>query len=257
MRRRIERLALLGFLAGGAAFMLRGPLREARWQIQAAAELLWLPASAPPAGAPVPVRIAHAGGAWRGLRYTNALEALDHNYARGARWFEMDFLRDRGGDFWAVHDWDDVPRDNASFRVARLDDVLGWFGRHADARLITDTKGDNGALLPRLASAPADVRARIHPQIYRFGEYPLARSAGFAAPIFTTYRSQYPWWALRRFVRGHRVLAVTVTREQARDAYAALGGTVPLLTHTVNDTAEAAHLLAAGIAGIYTDELLP
>jgi len=257
MRRRIERLALLGFLAGGAAFVLRGPLREARWQIQAAAELLWLPASAPPARAPVPVRIAHAGGAWLGLRYTNALEALDHNYARGARWFEMDFLSDASGEFWAVHSWGEKPKATAPFRVPRMEDVLGWFGRHGDARLITDTKGDNRALLHKLTSAPPDVRARIHPQIYRFGEYPLARSGAFAAPIFTTYRSAYPWWALRRFVRGHPVLAVTVTREQARDACAALRGTVPLLTHTVNDTAEAAHLLQTGNAGIYTDELLP
>jgi hypothetical protein len=147
----------------------------------------------------------------------------------------MDFLSDAQGDWWAVHDWGEVRPTGAPFRVAKMGEVLGWFGEHSEARLITDTKGDNRALLRKLESASAELRARIHPQIYRLGEYPLARSGGFAAPIFTTYRSQYPWWVLGRFVNRHPVLAVTVTREQARDACAALAGKVPLLTHTVND----------------------
>jgi hypothetical protein len=36
-----------------------------------------------------------------------------------------------------------------------------------------------------------------------------------------------------------------------------LAGQVPLLSHTVNDAAEEARLLRAGISGIYTDDLLP
>ena len=112
-------------------------------------------------------------------------------------------------------------------------------------------------MLQKLASAPSDVRTRIHPQIYRFGEYPLARSAGFAAPIFTTYRSAYPRWVLRRFAGRATLLAVTVTRAEAERVCAVLCGEVPVLTHTVNDPADAERLKRAGIAGIYTDELLP
>jgi hypothetical protein len=41
------------------------------------------------------------------------------------------------------------------------------------------------------------------------------------------------------------------------DACRALSGRVPLLTHTVNDAAEEARLVRTGIAGIYTDDLLP
>jgi|GraSoiStandDraft_4_1057263.scaffolds.fasta_scaffold94848_2 hypothetical protein len=258
MRRRAERAFLLAVLLAGAGWILREPLRATRWQMQGAAELIWISPALPlPRAAAVPVHVAHAGGAYRGFHYTNALEALNYNYARGARWFEMDFLTDARGDWWAVHDWSGVRPASAPFRVVKMGDVLGWFVEHPDARLITDTKGDNRALLRKLQSAPAELRARVHPQIYRFREYPLARSAGFAAPIFTTYRSAYPWWVIGRFVRRHPVLAVTVTREQARDACAALSGTVPILTHTVNDSAEAAHLMQAGIAGIYTDELLP
>lgn len=256
MRRRAERALLLAVLVAGAAWMLRKPLREARWHAQGALEMFWLPAAAG-ALAPVvpPLHVAHAGGSVGGLHYTNAEEALEENYARGARWFEMDFLDDRGGRWWAVHEWGEArhPRHPPM----TLQGVLAWFAAHPEARLVTDTKGDNRALLQSLGSAPPALRARIHPQIYRLSEYGQARALGLAAPIFTTYRSEYPWWVLARFVRRCPVLAVAVTRAQVREACEALCGQVPLLTHTVNDPAEAARLLKSGIAGVYTDELLP
>jgi hypothetical protein len=255
MRRRVERALLLALAVAAAGWALRKPLRQARWHAQGALELMWLPPASASANVPPPPRIAHAGGSLGGLRYTNAEEALEQNYARGARWFEIDFLDDGAGRWWAVHDW----REGREARLRRLtlEEVLRWFEGHPDARLISDTKGDNRVLLDRLGSAPAPVRARIHPQIYRIGEYGQARARGLGAPIFTTYRSAYPWPVLERFVRAHPLLAVTVTRAEAPEACAALRGRVPLLTHTVNDPAEAASLIGAGIAGIYTDELLP
>ena len=275
MRRRVERALLLAILVVAAGWALRPALRVARWSVQGAWELIWLPSPPPALRVEAPVRIAHAGGALGALRYTNALEALEQNHARGVRWFEMDLLPDSQGEWWAVHDWQQahellgVPLDaagrglprgqppGAPFRLPSLEQVLVWFGRHGDARLITDTKGDNAILLQRLGSAPQPVRERIHPQIYRLEEYGPAREGGFAAPIFTTYRSGYPWWVLRRFAGRASLLALTVTRAEAMEACAALCGRVPLLTHTINDPAEAAALMTAGIAGVYTDELLP
>jgi len=256
MRLRIERALPLAFLLAIAVWAFRDPLRAARWHLQGEAELFLVPAQSAPASVPVPRAIAHAGGAWRGLTYTNSLEALDYNYARGARWFEMDFSKDAHGSWWAVHEWKDV-QTGSPFQLATVDQVLGWFAGHPDTCLITDTKDDNPALLSRLASAPADLRSRIHPQIYRIPEYSRARSGGFGAPIFTTYRSRYPWSVLDRFARLHPLLALTVTLDQVPAASRALSGRVPLLTHTVNDPAEAARLRKAGIAGIYTDDLLP
>jgi glycerophosphoryl diester phosphodiesterase len=224
---------------------------------------------------PAPARIAHAAGSLRGLSYTNSLEALEHHYGRGVRWFELDFSRDAHGAWWAVHEWSEVrqrlgiPLDpggrglperqppGGAFQLASLERVLGWFGDHPDARLVTDTKDDSRALLRGLEAAPPGLRARIHPQVYWISEYPLARAGGFGAPIFTTYRTRYPWWIIARFARRSPLLAVTVTRDEAAEACRALSGQVPLLTHTINDPAEAARLAAAGIAGVYTDDLLP
>ncbi len=275
MRRRVERALLLAILVVATGWALRPALRSARWMVQGTWELTRLPPAPPALHIAAPARIAHAGGALGALRYTNALEALDQNYARGVRWFEMDFLPDSDGEWWAVHDWQQahqvagVPLDaigrglprgqpaDTPFRVPTLDQVLVWFGRHGDARLITDTKGENAILLRRLGAAPQPLREHIHPQIYRLDEYGPARAGGFAAPIFTTYRSGYPWWILRRFAGRASLLALTVTRAEVMEACAALCGQVPLLTHTINDPAEAAALGAEGIAGVYTDELLP
>ncbi len=255
MRRRVEIALAIAVVAAAGAWPLRAQLRAAAWAVRGAWELAWLPPFPPLPAEKPPARVAHAGGALGGMRYTNAVEALDANYARGARWFELDFLAGADGEFWAVHEWADVA--GAPFRISRLQEMAAWFGGHPDARLITDTKGEDGALLRRLAAEPAALRARIHPQIYRIREYAEARAGGFGAPIFTTYRSAYPWWILRRFVREQALLAVTVTVPEAPDACTALCGTVALLTHTVNDPSEAESLLRSGIAGVYTDDLLP
>jgi len=275
MRRRVELALIATIVALGAAFVFRGPLRSAAWGLRGAWETVALPSLPAPAASAVPAHIAHAGGSLRGMTYTNALEALEQNFARGTRWFEVDFLGAADGGVWAVHDWHEahdrlgIPLDSnglglaheqpssAPYRIASLEETLAWFAAHPEARMITDTKGDNLALLSRLATESPELRARIHPQIYFIGEYAQARDGGFGAPIFTTYRSQYPWWTLHRFVRGHRVLAVTVTLAETQEACAALCGTVPLLTHTVNDRSEEEALMRAGIAGVYTDELLP
>jgi glycerophosphoryl diester phosphodiesterase len=275
MHRRLERAFLLSLLLAGAAWVFRGPLKASRWYLQGRMELVLLSPFPAPASVPVPRRIAHAGGAYHGLAYTNAREALEDNYARGARWFEMDFSRDAHGSWWAVHDWEEahrrlgIPLDRhglgrpeqqpagAPFRLVDLEGVLAWLGGHPEARLVTDTKDDNAILLQRLQSAVPGLRSRIHPQIYRIPEYALARSGGFGAPIFTTYRSRYPWSVLGRFARRGPLLALTVTLDEVPDACRALSGRVPLLTHTVNDAAEEARLVRTGIAGIYTDDLLP
>jgi hypothetical protein len=256
MRPRPERAVLLavGVLVGLVAVLaIRSRAGSVRWTLRGLVELQRLPPAAPLHPPPAPQRIAHGAGALDGRPTPNSLEALERNHARGVRWFEVDFLPDANGAWWAVHDWG----QSAALRPPRLAEVLDWFGRHPDARLVTDTKGDSATLLRELAAVAPELRARIHPQLYRFEEYTAARAAGFGAPIFTTYRSAYPWWLVCRFVERAPLLAVTVTRDQVRDGCAALCGKVPLLTHTVNDSAEAAALARAGLAGVYTDDLLP
>lgn len=132
--------------------------------------------------------IAHAGGLVKGRKYTNTLEALDRNYARGFRKFELDIIRTSDGHFVAAHDWPfwknlsghegELP---PTLEVFLQTPVLGdltpldmermneWFEAHPDAVLVTDKVNepaafaeqfiDKGRLVMELFSTEAIVEA--------------------------------------------------------------------------------------------------
>jgi len=101
--------------------------------------------------------IAHAGGGIDGNSYTNSLEAMDLNYKKGFRQFELDFLKTSDGKIVAVHDWEQwrgytnytlegVPSYKDFMNLKILDKytpmdiamVNDWFALHDDAVLVTD-----------------------------------------------------------------------------------------------------------------------
>ena len=53
-----------------------------------------------------PIFIAHAGGGINQLTYTNSLEALNSNYDKGFRCFEIDFSWTLDEELVAIHDWE-------------------------------------------------------------------------------------------------------------------------------------------------------
>lgn len=101
--------------------------------------------------------IAHAGGKIDEYTYTNSLEALDLNYAKGFRLFELDILKTIDGQFVAAHDWvnwrfmsgfvGDVPvtldvfmkyKLHEKYTPLGMKEINEWFKNHPDAILITD-----------------------------------------------------------------------------------------------------------------------
>ena len=101
--------------------------------------------------------IAHAGGGIDGRKYTDSLDALNLNYKKGFRLFELDINKTSDGVYAAVHDWKhwakitgykgDLPPTNRVFlrqkiykKYSPVDiDVMNkWFGDHPDAILVTD-----------------------------------------------------------------------------------------------------------------------
>jgi len=101
--------------------------------------------------------IAHAGGELDGIKYTNTKEALDINYAKGFRYFELDIIETSDGTFVASHDWGhwskqtnfkgETPVTRTEFLKQKIYgkytplDIKGineWFAAHPDATLITD-----------------------------------------------------------------------------------------------------------------------
>jgi glycerophosphoryl diester phosphodiesterase len=101
--------------------------------------------------------VAHAGGEIEGKRYTNSLEALNLNYKKGFRMFELDIVKTSDGKFVAAHDWEywakiagykgDLPISEkhfleypilSKFTPLNMKRINKWFSEHPDAILITD-----------------------------------------------------------------------------------------------------------------------
>ena len=101
--------------------------------------------------------IAHAGGMIDGIDYSNSLEALNHNYRKGFKYFELDINKTADGKYVAVHSWKDwdsvyglktgyIPTHREfidkkvfnKFTPMDIQSINEWFKNHKDAVLITD-----------------------------------------------------------------------------------------------------------------------
>jgi glycerophosphoryl diester phosphodiesterase len=235
--------------------------------------------------------IAHAGGGLPQGTYTNAREAFDLAHANGFRLFEADFARTQDGAVVLIHDWDAtyarlftglplgiaVPAlrlsgwrpDHAAFMASPmrggltpmdLDALFGWMRRHPDARIVTDVKDDNLAVLAAIAAAAPDLRDAFIPQIYAPDELAEARRLGFRDVILTLYRSSLSDDEVIAFARGANLWAVTMPQERALagrlvERLAEAGMRVAV--HTVNAPDAAEALRHRGVGALYTDYLLP
>ncbi|MEZ5465003.1 MAG: hypothetical protein R3F22_07255 [Lysobacteraceae bacterium] len=226
-------------------------------------------------GQPRPSFIAHAGGRIDGRRYTNSQNALDTNYARGFRYFELDFERTLDQRLVLTHDWsmmwpmlsgsDLTVPTHAQFMATRfrhglkqldLDALLDWLDHHPDAYIVTDAKTDNLRALTAIATGRH--AGRFIPQAYSQEEFTQARDLGFRDVILTIYRLQTKPSVITDFVLEQRPWAIVVPLYQMeRGDYARLleGGQVPLYVHTVNEPERWQQLQALGVTGIYTDSL--
>lgn len=101
--------------------------------------------------------IAHAGGEVNGIKSTNTKEALDQNYKKGFRLFELDIIETADGKLVAAHDWKmwsrftdfqgSLPPSHSEFvkhkiygdyTTLDLKGINDWFEAHPDATLVTD-----------------------------------------------------------------------------------------------------------------------
>lgn len=105
--------------------------------------------------------IAHAGGEVNGIKSTNSKDALDQNYAKGFRLFELDIIETSDKKLVAAHDWKmwarftdyegALPPSHEEFMKHRiygdyktldLKGINDWFRDHPDATLVTDKVKD-------------------------------------------------------------------------------------------------------------------
>lgn len=231
------------------------------------------------AGAPMPLldHVAHAGGGIGGRTYTNSLEALDYNYRKGFRLFEIDLEWTSDGQLVLVHAWSEETRfprggdgpvslddflaaakDSGLTRLD-MDGLAGWMTGHPDAYVVTDVKRDNIAGLRLIWDSYPAIRNNIIPQIYFFTEYARARAIGYDAIILTLYAAGYPDGPVIAFAARHPLAAVTIPVQRGYSPLPvrlARAG-IPVFVHTVNDLDALHGLRVYGARAVYTDFLSP
>lgn len=215
--------------------------------------------------------------------------AFDAAYARGIRLFEADLHWTSDRRIVLVHDWDDAyawwfspwpraislawrriagPPAHRDFMAARmrggltqmdLEALLDWMRRHPDARVITDAKADNLAVLRAIAEQAAGGLQAFIPQAYAPDEVAEIRRLGFQDVILTLYRIPGAGGAeLEAALGGLDLFALPVPAHRANALMAlALAAGIRGAVHTINDPAAATRLASVGATLLYTDYLVP
>lgn len=226
--------------------------------------------------------VAHAGGGYRGLTYTNSVEALEEN-AEAFTLFEIDLEWTKDVRLVGLHDWEECfttifgfdveePLDYSTFReletiieITPLDLPLikEFLLKNPNTRIITDVKSNNIDALWRIARFFPDFAERFIPQVYQPDEFSQAIEIGYRNIIWTLYRYRniYDPVAIVSHIRNWedeyttKPFAVTMpvcAAERGIAKVVAKAG-VPVYVHTINTCDEYVRLLGFGVESIYTD----
>lgn len=227
-----------------------------------------------------PVFIAHAGGGINNRTYTNSLEALNINYEKGYRFFEIDFSWTSDGELVAIHDWGDafqqmfyvsddikIPtksqflnlKTKTGLTQVSLEDVLKWVEEKGDAFIVTDVKDHNVKALGKIYTDFKKCKKYIIPQVYNYHEYDEVIRLGYSNIILTLYRMKIEPFELLNFSRNNSPFAITMHWKVAQSglAYYLHKNQTRVYAHTVNDINLFRELKKLGVFGIYTDYVSP
>lgn len=218
--------------------------------------------------------VAHAGGAHGNLTYTNSLEALNQNYEKGLRFFELDFSFTVDGVLALIHDWEHtyrkyfngkrVPTEEefkkletkADFKQLVLSDLYSWLETNKYTYIVTDTKDNNKALLKIISQS--ELKDRFIPQVYNEEELDYVAELNFDEVILSLYKSEFNVDQVLRLAKKHDLFAVTMNRDRAKKGNLALRlkeAGFFVYVHTINNQSEVEELLKVGAQGFYTDFL--
>jgi len=219
-----------------------------------------------------PVLIAHGGGEYQGQTVSNTKEALDYNYTKGHRYFEVDLNWTSDSHLVLVHDWQynykalftdaaGIPSlkefeskcMKAGTTQLSLVSLYRWLRRHPNAIIITDVKRRNVDALARISKTAGVLGQRFIAQIYEPSELEPVRALGFHKIILTLYRINMDESQILTFLRNHKIFAITLS---VRKAFAFfnlrnLKNTgVRLYVHTINHPKVLHYFRQLGVDGV-------
>jgi glycerophosphoryl diester phosphodiesterase len=214
------------------------------------------------------------------------LEAIEQNYRRGHRVFEIDFSLTRDSKLVAVHDWDhgkeitkakwtDVPTNEEwkrgkiydKYTPLDINDIVALMEKYRDIFIVTDTKEirENIAakqfaeIYKAAEQINIEILDRFIPQIY----YPqmlktIYNIYPFRNVIYTLYQSTQSDSEVLEFVKKHNsIYAITMWPDRATENFInELTNLDKLIyVHTINKFEEAYQIIQRGASGLYTDYL--
>lgn len=141
--------------------------------------------------------IAHAGGKIDDRTYTNSLEALERNYQKGFRLFELDIIKTSDNKFVAAHDWEfwaEITNFKGSLPVTEseflqhpirgiytpmnIDRINKWFQEHPDAVLVTDKVNEPLAFSKQFVDPE-----RLMMELFDWQAIEESKKAGIKSPV--------------------------------------------------------------------------
>ncbi len=222
--------------------------------------------------------VAHACGEYKGITYTNSLNALNSNYKKGFRLFETDFRYTSDGHIVLIHDWFGTGKkllgtggkvySYGNFKKRRavkgiklidLDTLISWLKAHNDAFIITDCKDGNLTMLKDISAKYPDMTKRFLVQMGPFEEYDSLIQMGYTNIILALYKTNYADNDIIKFAESHSLFAVSMQQSRAETALPMRLKklNIKVYAHTINSLIQYEHLLNNGIYGIYTDHIPP
>ena len=224
-------------------------------------------------------RVAHAGGVFEGLAYSNTIDALEENKAY-FDYFEIDLSVTTDGQLVCLHNWGEPVHERifgevisepvtlshfqtlnnkGQLTACEVSSLKEWLLNNPRKYIITDIKSaENLKYLSILLDDMGSTGGRVIPQVYRAEDIEPARTLGYRNVILTAYRMSDKQLAEElRTLKPESLFAITVPLERvARHMEQLLDLGTPIYAHTVNDLSAFSFLRALGVSNVYTDTLI-
>jgi len=226
-----------------------------------------------------PLMIAHAGGGIDGKKYTNSIEALNNSYAKGFRYFELDFSWTSDQQLVCLHDWDKRFKLNFGYKTKHplslqrfqellvsqnkrhpctLESLSAWVLEHPDSTIITDVKYNNIDALKLMLKHFPELSKKLIPQFYQPHEYEILKELGFKYLIWILYQFEGKKSSIKHYAKNMQLFAISMRASQAKKRWAQelINSHHTVFTYTVNKHKNINKLFKKyGVKGMYTDFL--
>ena len=169
--------------------------------------------------------IAHAGGGFNDLTYTNSIDALELN-KKNYKFFELDFFLTDDGKLVCAHDWSEnlksfskfqtYVNNKKDFKPCTYLSLKDWLKLNPDAKIITDIKNDNLSGLKFISKNFENFEKNFIPQIYKPNEYKIIRDMGYENIIWTLYRYKKNNKKVINSLKKMNLFAITMPKNRAQ-----------------------------------------